>query len=728
MTYPGNPELSAQAQERVMSAFRQVVSKIQDGLSNEALIGLEFVLRLDPTFAPGITLQEQLVSDHSEINLSSIIAQIEAPNTDEINLLLIEAVEEFNQHHYLEAREKVEKVLIDLPGHADARSLAIQVDEALKVATQVGQFLTQAKEALADNRPQDAANFVLMAQALDPHHSGIEATLAEIHRAGAASGNVSAPPAAAPPSPVEAAPDQSVGFATMAQDPSAAPLFQSPQEGVALSGEFSDPVSDQSDSDSWDVADAFEAPASQPAPPLAPSPGSDDFSLGGNVDDLFEVSSEPSETPLWEESAAAPQSPAGDTGPVAELLALGTEALEAGNPQDALHHLSRILLVDPEHSQAEALIDRARASIEAMEQQLQASLSDAELAWDSGEKDRARSVVEEVLIASPNNEDAQALKARFESTESDAPLPPPPPTDMVIPPPPDMELGLEEEASGDLSAFEDFDSAMDQLSTDIPPPPIERPVRGESRVPWRWIILGGGAIAVVLAGMWLGSSFLPKGGDDVDTARAISERIQNAQTLFDQGKGEEALNLLRSFEVEGIDKQRIDKHIARFEAALIPPTPTPIPESVETGRTLLEEGRWFEAFQIVENDLARYPGDAGLLGLKEQIASIEPRVNALFNALAKEDFPSCADQAGELTSRHPDQEGLGLILDRCLFNAALSNLRSYNLTSARGYLTRLQIRQPDDGDVTRIIDFISSYSNRPVDMQLEIFVGSLGFR
>ena len=81
-----------------------------------------------------------------------------------------------------------------------------------------------------------------------------------------------------------------------------------------------------------------------------------------------------------------------------------------------------------------------------------------------------------------------------------------------------------------------------------------------------------------------------------------------------------------------------------------------------------------------------------------------------------------------MAERHTDQEGFGLILDRCLFNAALANLRSYNLTGARGYLNRLQERHPDDKDVSRILDFISSYSSRPVDMQLEIFIGSLDFR
>ncbi len=722
MTYPGNPELSAQAQERVMSAFRQVVTKIQDGLSSEALIGLEFVLRLDPTFAPGVALQEQLISDQSNIDLSNIIAHLESPDTDTINLLLIEAVEEYNQHNYLEARERVKKVLIDLPGHAEARNLATQIDDAIKVETQVGQFLTQAKEALADNRPQEGANFVLMAQALDPHHAGIEATLAEIRRA---SPSTQTPVAA---HPHEASSETPVDFGTQADEqPSTdAPV---PQEGgFAVSGDFGVTPAGETESDSWDVAGAFDEPASQPDQAHVQPPDPGEFELGGNVADLFEVSSDSSETPLWEESEPPAQPPTQDTDTVEDLLAQGTAALELGKPQDALHHLSKVFQTDPENLRAEALIDRARSAIDALEHQLQASLSEAEMAWDSGEKDRARSVIEEILIAAPDNEDAQVLKARFISEDSDPVFLPSPPVDSIVPPTPETTTATEEASEEYSAAFQDFDSDMDLLSTDIPCKETVRPVGGESRVPWRWIVLGTGAIAVVLLGMWLGSRFLPQGGEDVDTARAVSERIENAQVLFDQGKGEEALDLLQSFDVEGIDQQRIDKHIARFEAALIPPTPTPIPESVETGRSLMNEDRWLMAFEVVEQGLSKHPGDSGLLELKEQITSIEPHLNALFSGLSKGDFQGCATLGAELAGRYPNQEGFGLILDRCLFNAALANLRSYNLTGARGHLTRLQARHPDDNDVTRILDFISSYSSRPVDMQLEIFVGSLSFR
>lgn len=722
MTYPGNPELSAQAQERVMSAFRQVVTKIQDGLSNEALIGLEFVLRLDPTFAPGVALQEQLISDQSNIDLSSIIAHLESPDTDTMNLLLIEAVEEFNQHNYLEARERVEKVLIDLPGHAEARSLATQIDDAIKVETQVGQFLTQAKEALADNRPQDGANFVLMAQALDPHHAGIEATLAEIRRARPSTQTPVAP------HPHDAPTEMPVDFGMNADNQ---PLTDGPvpqEGGFAISGGFGVTPAGETESDSWDVAGAFDEPASQPDQARVQPPDPEGFELGGNVADLFEVSSDSSETPLWEEPESPQQPPTYDTDIVEDLLTQGTAALELGNPQDALHHLSKIFQIDPENLQAAALIDRARSAIDALEHQLQASLSEAEMAWNSGEKDRARSVIEEILIEAPDNEDAQVLRARFISEDSAPAFSPPPPVDQVVPPTAETDTAIEEAPEEYIAPLQDFDSDMDPLSTDIPSERIDHPVGGESRVPWRWIVLGTGAIAVVLLGMWLGSSFLPQSGEDVDTARAVSERIENAQVLFDQGKGEEALDLLQSFDVEGIDQQRVDKHIARFEAALIPPTPTPIPESVETGRSLMNEGRWLMAFQVVDQGLSQHPGDSGLLELKDQIASIEPRLNALFSGLSKGDFQGGATLAAELAGRHPDQEGFGLILDRCLFNAALANLRSYNLTGARGHLTRLQARHPDDNDVARILDFISSYSSRPVDMQLEIFVGSLSFR
>jgi len=181
MAYLGNRELSIEAQDRVMSAFRRVIANLQQRQREEALIGLEFVLRIDPQFSPAIELKRQLQGGAEAIDLSDLIAQIEAPTTATINALLIEAVEDFNNRNFITAKSKVERVLLELPGHQEARRLLGQLQQALKVEQQVGNFLLQAREALAIGDPQEAANFVLMAQALDPHHGGIASTLQEIY-------------------------------------------------------------------------------------------------------------------------------------------------------------------------------------------------------------------------------------------------------------------------------------------------------------------------------------------------------------------------------------------------------------------------------------------------------------------------------------------------------------------------------------------------------------------
>ena len=104
MAYPGNPELSPEAQDRVMTAFRQVVGKLQDGHREEALIGLEFVLRLDPAYAPAKNLHQQISSGIAEIDLDEVMLQLQAPTTDVINELLVEAVEDFNNQDFSDSR------------------------------------------------------------------------------------------------------------------------------------------------------------------------------------------------------------------------------------------------------------------------------------------------------------------------------------------------------------------------------------------------------------------------------------------------------------------------------------------------------------------------------------------------------------------------------------------------------------------------------------------------
>jgi tetratricopeptide (TPR) repeat protein len=336
MAYLGNRELSIEAQDRVMSAFRKVIANLQQRQREEALIGLEFVLRIDPLFGPAIELRRQLQGGAEAIDLSDLIAQIEAPTTDTINELLIEAVEDFNNRDFIAAKSKVERVLLELPGHQEARRLLNQLQESLKVEQQVGQFLIQAREALANGDPQEAANFVLMAQALDPHHGGIASTLHEIY---ARSGG---PPADGPPArpaaraggsppPAAAGLDRSFAHAGSARAPSSttadAPWSSGGDElfgdgpGAA---EFPGP-----DFGAEPLTDAFDADFGEPGIDLGAPPADD-------VSDLFEAT-----------ARTAATAPSSDQPAVAQLLARGMAAVEAGQYLAAIDAWSRIWLDDP---------------------------------------------------------------------------------------------------------------------------------------------------------------------------------------------------------------------------------------------------------------------------------------------------------------------------------------------------------------------------------------------
>ena len=84
--------------------------------------------------------------------------------------------------------------------------------------------------------------------------------------------------------------------------------------------------------------------------------------------------------------------------------------------------------------------------------------------------------------------------------------------------------------------------------------------------------------------------------------------------------------------------------------------------------------------------------------------------------------------AQALLKRRADDPEISASYDRFLFNAGLAELRAFNLSGAETYLAELQKRQPEDEEIPRILDFVETYKTRPVDMQLEIFVGSLSER
>jgi hypothetical protein len=209
----------------------------------------------------------------------------------------------------------------------------------------------------------------------------------------------------------------------------------------------------------------------------------------------------------------------------------------------------------------------------------------------------------------------------------------------------------------------------------------------------------------------------------------VSELRKQADELYKQGKPAAALQLVERFRPrrEG-DEEAVSVLRAKYTAALATPTPTPVPQIAIEARRVLEAGLWFRAYDEAKRGLESYPRDGGLLAIVEQVEGREPLAATLSSQLSARNHRGVAGTARDLLVTHAGQADLVEVLKRSLFNAALGELRTYNLTGARSFLDELRAVDPNDEEVNRVLEFIDSYKARPVDMQLKVFIQSLGER
>src|SRR5204863_2581870 len=58
--YPGSPSLSNEAREKVRQTFRHTIQLARSGRNEEALLGCDFILKMDARFQPARRLLETL--------------------------------------------------------------------------------------------------------------------------------------------------------------------------------------------------------------------------------------------------------------------------------------------------------------------------------------------------------------------------------------------------------------------------------------------------------------------------------------------------------------------------------------------------------------------------------------------------------------------------------------------------------------------------------------------
>jgi hypothetical protein len=122
---------------------------------------------------------------------------------------------------------------------------------------------------------------------------------------------------------------------------------------------------------------------------------------------------------------------------------------------------------------------------------------------------------------------------------------------------------------------------------------------------------------------------------------------------------------------------------------------------------------------------ASHPNDRGLEEVRAAVLDVEPEAASLHAAMKNGDHAATISIVKDLMEKRPDDQDLPTLYHRSLFNAGAAELRAINLVRAETFLMEFDSVKPGDTEVQRILAFIDTYKSRPVDMQLEIFVGSI---
>jgi tetratricopeptide (TPR) repeat protein len=71
-TYPGNLSLPVEVREKILSAFRHSLDLLRDGKLDDCLIGCDFILKMDPRFAPARKLQEKAKNPKADVDVEEL--------------------------------------------------------------------------------------------------------------------------------------------------------------------------------------------------------------------------------------------------------------------------------------------------------------------------------------------------------------------------------------------------------------------------------------------------------------------------------------------------------------------------------------------------------------------------------------------------------------------------------------------------------------------------------
>ncbi len=709
MTYPGDPSLPPDVQHRILTTYRQTLQLASQGSRQEALLGCDFVLRLDSQFGPARVLQQMIHGGSPPQAFQDLLAsapqtppQAAAPARAEFGELaglslgvpgsagaatptspadlarrLTELVEARQFAPALALAESERRAVAADPR---LRELVEQAQVRLEAEPYVLTFLESARQARAVGETDEAERLLRKARSLDPTHPG----LAE--------------------------------FEPGRERPAA-------RETTFASGSFADLA---------ETAGGGEADLELPEL---------DFSLPSELPSGFDL-----------EDVAAP-APEGE-GRIAELLREGQAAFDRGEHQSAIDSWSRIFLIDIDHQEAARRIEQARQLKAEREREVEEIFHDAVARFDSGDSAGAEAEFRRVLELQPGYVLAQEYLEKLAERAAGGAAAAPPRTLPPIEPPAPASPGFGAPAPARAATV-----ARDQLSEEILVPPDpgmaaappRRAAAGRAAAPrvaqrssaptGRFLLIGGAVLALLAGGGWFVASrwsqLFPnaKAGPATPVPQAVSP-VERAQQLHAEGKTAIAIAQLRRLAPQDPHYSEAQSLVSQWEALLRESEKPQLAPALAQRRRELIEGAG-RALASGENARARsqleqaaqiapLDADAAELAVtaRERLAPFAEELRLLQQG----DYEFALSLLWRRRENEKDNRDLDRLIVDSYYNLGVLDLQRNDPQAARERFAEARKLDAADPVLERLDRFAATYAGREEDLLYRILVKYLPVR
>ena len=746
MKYPGDTSLSEEIRERILTTFEQALELAGSGSHREALLGCDFVLRLDPLFEPARTLHRRLSEGASEVR----VADLRALTSREAATGSDEAAAAFD----LEAHDETGPVGDPPLSAAPLGPLASEPAPS--------ELLSEPPldETPADPTPADeglATVFQPVSEEIlgdDAEESGLEDVALDGSAYSTGVFRMPPPDDVVEPEASTPEPSEPIVDDVVEPEPPLATLGTPEPENLT-------PAASPVEEMSLDETPLEESPTQRVEPLVVEepaiqvpeailddaSPSEDGELIRTFVDERVEdgeslgddlLSSSEGLDDMAPPLGAPTQLDAESQRRIEALLEEGQNAYDIGEFQSAIDSWSRVFLIDIDHSEANHRIEQARRMAAEAERRIEEVFHEAISHLDGGDTEQAREALNRALELQPGHLAAQELLDRIDSGEA---VPEPPRVDDEPPTTPagfDLDETYDREEGGeDLFAAPDIVPAAAELET--PPPPQEPDARKKPRQ--TFLIVGSVVLALVIGGGWYlmnsWDSLFPN--SDISQGETAPQRIDpiaRAKKLHEQGKTSIAIAQLRRLPPGDPHYAEGQALVAQWETAETEGQPEgPSADEMARFAALVDRAKQAHTqreYLLVDGLLERA---AAIAPLNEEVQAIKAEADVALEPLAEQiqvfragDWEYALPTLWRLRESDASNPDITRLIIDSYYNLGVRDLQRGNPGSALAKFEEALNLRPDDPTLTRLRSFAATYDKRSEDLLYRIFVKYLPFR